>query len=332
MKEKITIAIIILALILLSVFTYRSKQTVYNDEFAFGNSSGNLLNDGLFCEYEGHIYFSNPSDEGRLYVMTDTLTHCKKLSADTAESINAVGKYIYYSRHNNKQEQGTDNFFTISKTGIYRMDKNGKNLKTLFDSVADVVNVAGNELYFTHNSKSGFSTSKISIDKSNQQMIIDEPIFPYTIKDGILYYVGTKKDHYIRRYYLDSGASDILLEGNFAYLTYANNLLYYLDLTNNHALTCMESDGTNQKVITTVPTSTYNVTPDGSYIYYQIDNGTEDGIYRHNLQNNTVSCIKQGHFSNIHTTSNYAFFKDFEDGTWYTIEHSASGGASPFAP
>lgn len=332
MKEKITIAVIIIAIVLLSVFTYRSKQTVYNEDSALGNSSGNLLNGGLFCEYDGAIYFSNPSDEGRLYTITDSLANPKKLSVDTAKSINVIGKYIYYSRCNNAQEQGNQNLFSVSKNGIYRMDKNGKNLKTLFDSAADVVNVAGNNVYFTHNSTTGFSTSKIGIDKSNQEVIIEEPVFPYTIKDDILYYIGKTKDHNIHRYYLKSHDKDVLYEGNCAFLTYSGNRLFFLDLANDHALTMMEMDGSNQTVITTLPTSTYNISPDNTYIYYQVDNGTENGIYRHDLQNNTVTCIKSGHYSNIHTTSNYVFFKELQESKWYYAEHSTPAVCSPFQP
>ena len=111
MKKKILPIILILALCVLVIISYRSRQTVYNDEHTIGNSSGNLFNGGLFCEYDKHIYFSNPSDEGRLYVMNSNLSNLKKLSTDTADGINVAGKYIIYGRHNQNQNQTTENVF-----------------------------------------------------------------------------------------------------------------------------------------------------------------------------------------------------------------------------
>ncbi len=48
-----------------------------NNDNAVGNTSGNLLNGGLFCEYDGKIYFANPNDYNRLYVMNSDCTDIK---------------------------------------------------------------------------------------------------------------------------------------------------------------------------------------------------------------------------------------------------------------
>ncbi len=332
MKQKLIGALVIVAILALVFITYHSKQTVYNDENVLGNSSGNLFNGGLFCEYENRIYFSNPEDEGRLYVMDADLSNYEKLSSDTATSINVAGKYIIYGRHNDQQKQTNENVFSISKTGLYRIDQNGENLKTLFDSAVNVVNLCGNTVYFQRNTTSGFGTSMIDIDKSNSDDLTEEPIFPYAIDNGNLYYVGVTENHNIYRINLSSGQKETIYEGNTAYVTFADGYLYYLDLENSHALTRMNTDGTEKEVLVTEPTSTYNVTPDGNFLYYEVDNGENNGIFRMNLKNGISKTLMDGNYSNIHTTSVFTFFQSFDNGNYYVVQNDDDSSPVRFIP
>ena len=332
MKQKLIGVLAIISILALVFVTYRSKQTVYNEDDVIGNSSGNLFNGGLFCEYENRIYFSNPEDEGRLYVMDADLSNYEKLSSDTAGSINVAGKYVIYGRHNDKQKQSNENVFSSSKTGLYRIDQNGRNLKTLFDGAVNVVNLYGNTVYFQHNITSGFGTSMIDIDKSNSADLTEEPIFPYAIDNGSLYYVGVSEDHNIHRMDLSSGQKETIYEGNTAYVTFVNGYLYYLDLKNSHALTRMKADGSDKEVLVTEPTSTYNVTPDGSFLYYEIDNGENNGIVRMNLKSGVSNTLMEGNYSGIHTTSVFTFFQSFDDGNYYVVQNDDDSSPVRFIP
>ena len=330
MKSKILSIIFVLAILFLFGVTYYSKQTVYNDDNVLGNTSGNLLNGGLFCEYDGKIYFSNPEDEGRLYVMNNDLTHPKRLSNDTATDINVAGKYIIYGKHNEKQIQSNDNVFSQNYTGMYRVQKNGKNMKTLFDAVVDTVNLAGNTVYYQKNTSSGFSVYQINIDKSNEDMLIEDPIFPYAIDNGFLYYSNVKGNHYINRMNLQSKEQEVIKEGNFAFVTIAAGQLFFLDLENDHALSCMNLEDNKTTTLLTEPASTYNVTADGTYLYYELDNGTDNGIYRMNLNTKKITCLKLGNFNNINLTNEYAFFQELDSNTTYIASHSSNEQAKEF--
>ena len=95
----ITIAII---LILIAVFCliHFLNRTKMNSGYVNGNSAGNLYNGGLFCESNGTVFFSNPSDNHRLYSMNPDGSDMKKLSDDTVSYINADDHYVYYVRNN----------------------------------------------------------------------------------------------------------------------------------------------------------------------------------------------------------------------------------------
>ena len=72
MKKIITTIIIILIAGCIGAggfIYYRNNKTTLNNENAVGNTSGNLINGGLFCEYDNKIYFANPNDYNKLYVI-----------------------------------------------------------------------------------------------------------------------------------------------------------------------------------------------------------------------------------------------------------------------
>lgn len=330
MKSKIGPIIFILVILILFGITYYSKQTVYNDDNVLGNTSGNLLNGGLFCEYEGKIYFSNPADEGRLYVMNDDLSNVTKISNDTASDINVAGKYIIYGRHNEKQIQSNDNVFSQHDTGMYRIQKNGKDMKTLYDAVVDTVNLAGNMVYYQRNTPSGFSVFQINIDKSQSDLLVEDPIFPYAIDNGFLYYSGVKGNHNLYRINLQSKETEQVAEGNFAFVTVAAGKLYFLDLENDHNLVSMDLQDKKTSTILTQPVSTYNVTADGTYLYYELDDGKDNGIYRMNLNTKEITCIKLGNYFNINLTNEYAFFQDSDSKDTYMISHSSDMDVKEF--
>ena len=128
MKKAITISVITIIGLLLAVSIFlsiRSSRIIYNSDNAIGNSAGNLNNGGLFCEYNDKIYFANPYDYNKLYVMNSDCTNAMKLNDDSVASINVCGSYIYYVKNNFKQETiGT--IFRGQLFGVYRCDLNGQ--------------------------------------------------------------------------------------------------------------------------------------------------------------------------------------------------------------
>ena len=94
------IILLIIALVLffggLTAVNYFTGIVQENPSGTVGNHAGNLYNNGLFCEHDGKVYFSNPYDENTLYVMNPDETDIKKIGTVGVTSLNAGGKYIYY--------------------------------------------------------------------------------------------------------------------------------------------------------------------------------------------------------------------------------------------
>ena len=127
----ITIAII---LILIAVFCliHFLNRTKMNSGYVNGNSAGNLYNGGLFCESNGTVFFSNPSDNHRLYSMNPDGSDMKKLSDDTVSYINADDHYVYYVR-NNKSEDTNFSFLNFGTNSLCRINRDGGRVTILDD-------------------------------------------------------------------------------------------------------------------------------------------------------------------------------------------------------
>ena len=97
-KAKTILVIVILVLLIGTGMTlsYISNRISPIPSDTIGNSAGNLRGKGLFCEYNGKVYFSNAYDNGALYVMNPDCTEMKRLANTSASYINAGGNYLFY--------------------------------------------------------------------------------------------------------------------------------------------------------------------------------------------------------------------------------------------
>ena len=112
--RSILIAIAAIAIIIgLYIAYYFSTKIPNSPNEALGNTAGNLVSDGLFCESDGIIYFSNPYDLGRLYSMNSDCSNIQLVSSDCVSNINVYGDYIYYARNNSATAPVPVQFFAV---------------------------------------------------------------------------------------------------------------------------------------------------------------------------------------------------------------------------
>ena len=112
-RRYLILAVIILIIAGYAVFYYLSNKTQWNDTYVNGNTAGNLYNNGLFCERDGMVYFSNPNDSHYLYSMDLQTGETEKLYEDIASFINADDRYVYYVRIPSATSFPSNIFMTI---------------------------------------------------------------------------------------------------------------------------------------------------------------------------------------------------------------------------
>ena len=290
------------------VFSALSKRIPSNDISVVGNTAGNHLNGGLFCESDGKVYFSNPYDGGCLYSMNVDETDMKKLNETQVSCINAGGKYLYYYLDSSAGGEGLG--YVIRTYGIYRSKKGGSDTTCLKKEAATAIQLVGDYLYYQdYNTTDYTQLYKMKTDKSSDIMLADYIINPSSVANGIIYYNGTQRDHYL--YALDTRTDSIstVWEENLWNPVYLNDYVYFMDVSSNYRLCRYSIAQDVVEVLTDERIDTYNVTD--SYIYYQVSSETAPALKRMYLDGSSQEIVAEGVYNSINCTSAYVYFTQF---------------------
>lgn len=306
-----TITDVVLALLfLLSYFTGRITM---NDEYTSGNTPGNLNNGGFFCESDGRVYFANAYDNNCLYSMNPDETDMQKLSNSSVSSINAAGKYLYFSMTSGSGKSGGDGLgYMMQTSGIYRSNLKGKSVVNLERCHIVSMQLCGNYLYYEkYDNSAGTSLDKIRIDKKDKQTIANEIINPNCYVNGKIYYQGTAKDHYLHALDVSTDKDSVVWQGNIWNPIVQDGYVYYMDVSENYRLCRYSLSGGVVEVLTNERIDMFNVYR--NYIYYQVSSADTPALKRMMTDGSSQELVMEGVFQNINITSNYVYFNGFNE-------------------
>lgn len=315
-------AILILVLVGLLIFSHFKAKIPPNDISATGNTAGNLNNGGLYCELDGKVYFSNAYDNGRMYSMNLDETDLQKITTSSASSINAAGNYLYYFM--NSDEGGTGLGYIIRTYGIFRSRLDGGDSTCLVRDGCVTMQLSGDYIYYQrYNNEDYTKFHKVKTDKSEDIRVSDMIINPAACYNGIIYFNGTEKDHYL--YALDTRTDTIttVFEGNLWYPVYQGNYIYYMDISSNYRLCRYSLADQAVEVLTQDRVDSFNV--GNSYIYYQKNDADSPSLMRMRLDGTEPEIVAEGNYENINITSHYVYFNEFNNDV--PVYHTPTDGA-----
>lgn len=318
----------LLLIVFLCTLLIFSGRIAMNPAGTIGNTAGNLNNSGLFCEYDGTVYFSNSNEGGSLYAMDADESNVRRLNTLKVCNILAGGKYLYYFQTGSVSSASS--FGQLQ--GIKSFDRcklNGSDSTSLTGDVVVTGQLVDNYLYLLISKKAGPSFYKLKIDKSEKVDLADYIINPACASNGVIYYNGTQDDHYL---YALNTADDVISEvwrGNLWYPVLDGDYVYYLDVANHYRLCRYSMSQDVIQVLTEDQVDCFNV--GSGYIYYQ-KNGADAQLKRMYTDGSNVQVIAEGNYTNINMTSQYVYFQEFGNDT--TMYHTAIGSNifSPFHP
>lgn len=326
MTKKSTAVLIcvisLIAFIAMGVFIILSERVKMNPAGTVGNTAGNINNAGLFCEYNGKVYFSNAFDGGSLFVMNPDETGLQRLLPLNVRNILAGGDYLYYFQIGSSSSEDA----MVQLSGIrsfQRYSLNSKKTKSLTTDTVVSGQLVDNYLYLLTSTKSGPSFFKLKIDASDRVSLADYAINPACAENGVIYYNNTQNDHYLFSLDTKTDVPNELWRGNLWYPVKEGDYIYYMDVANNYRL-CRYSLSQNViEVLTNDRVDCFNV--GGGFIYYQ-KNGRDAQLKAMYTNGGSAWVIAEGNYTNINMTSGYVYFQDFGDDTiWY---HSPLGSGS----
>lgn len=333
MKKFLAPLIIVLIIASVALGSYISSKTHFNDTYVNGNTAGNLYNNGLFCEANGKIYFSNPSDNGYLYEMTSDGQNVKKLYEDKASFINADENYLYYVRNNVGAD--TDySFLHINTNSLCRYDLKRKKVKVLETEPSLYASLIGNYIYYIHYDTETASTSyRVKIDGSEREQWDKNPYFTCSTNGQYLYYNGLENDHNIYQMNTENQTSHVIYNGNCWQPVVDNNNIYFMDCEAGYALSRLSSTDQTPQILNNSRIECFNVY--GNSIYFQTNgaNGGEAALCRMDTDGNNVTVIQKGNFTNINVTSRYVYFSEYgKETTVYKTPTNGDGSVTLFTP
>ena len=331
-KTLIAIAIVvILGLLIYAGTNVVEPETKMNQGYVNGNTAGNLYNGGLFCESNGTIFFSNPSDGGKLYSMDSNGDNLQKLNNDVATYINADDNYVYYIR-NNSGESLNFSYVAFHRNALVRIDRDGKNTVILDTEPCLYASLIGNYIYYIHYDENDASTLyKVRIDGEEQKQVMTSAVYTCNADGQYFYYNGMHTDGSIHRYDTSTDTTTTVYVGNtFQPVVNGGDDVYYIDGNTDYSIVHTNLNFSNPTYITRDSVDSYNV--HGSYIYYQ--RFDEDGSALCMIKNDgsESTIIREGDFCDIHVTSYYVFFREYHSGEMYYFPRSSPENLELFRP
>ena len=325
MKAILIAALIVIFLAALAVILYFSQRIHMNPAGTVGNTGGNLNNRGLFCEYDGVVYFSNAQDGGSLCAMNLDEGNVRRLSSVKVRNILAGGDYLYYFQEGTSEEQTSALGQLPGMLSFVRCKLNGAGSTVLTTDFVMTGQLVDNYLYLMTTSRNGNSFYKMKIDKSDTVELTEEIINPACAVDGIIYYNGTDSNHYLYALNTANDASSEFWRGNLWYPIREGDYVYYLDVANNYRL-CRYSISMNViEVLTEDRVDCFNL--GGGYVYYQKNSTTEPQLKYMSTSGGESYVLAQGNYTNINMTSRYVYFQAYGDST---VTYHAPLGASTY--
>lgn len=336
MKKKLPLIVFLIVLVLAiggGITAHMLTRQHFNDDYVNGNTAGNLYNEGLVCEYDGMIYFANPSDRDRLYSMNTDGTELTKLSNDTVSYINVDEYYIYYVR-NNPGTAGAFSFTNFNTDSLCRISRNSiaDSVLVLDAAPSLCASLVGNYIYYLHYSDSDGSTLyKVKIDGSEQSQIATEPLFTASASGQYIYYNGVSSEHYLWRRNTENDTTGMLYGGNCWMPTVVDDAtLYYMDCDNHYSIARVDLASGDKVLLSEDRVDWYNVC--GNYIYFQRVDAEEPALCRMHTDGSNYEVLSVGNHKNICTTSEYVYFRDYNTEQTYRMKHNDTGSIELFLP
>lgn len=298
------IAIVFLALL---IFAFMRETIPPNPPGTIGNTPGNLNNGGFFCEYNGKVYFSNPTDKGSLYMMNADESEVQKLNSMKVRNILAGGEFLYYFQLEGAAENG---FGAVANThSLNRCDLNGTHATSITRDVVVCGQLVNDYLYLLTASDENPLFYKIKIDKSDMVELAKYSINPACAQNGIIYYNGTQDNHALYSLNTANDVANLIWSGNLWYPVIDGEYIYYMDLNNNYRLGRYHLPSHKSELLTKERVDCFNVR--SGYIYYQTNDATDPRLKCMYTDGTNDMTIAHGVYNNIQMTSQYVYFQEF---------------------
>lgn len=224
----------LLAMIMILTVVSPGMHTFGEPAYVYGNTTSNLANYGLVCEYNGKIYFANSADSNRLYTMKEDGTACAMICEDEAQYINVLAGVIYYV---NLSDNSTLYSVKIDGTGRTQLSK---------DQCA-YVNVVNDTVYYV-SITDGWKVKSCSLTGKNGK-VLNSNVTGYNLNvvGENAYYISLS-DNLIYRMAIATGNTTVISSAKAYQMVVYDSYVFYVNLENSRVYRINASGAASQRV------------------------------------------------------------------------------------
>ncbi|MCD8158210.1 MAG: DUF5050 domain-containing protein [Clostridiales bacterium] len=279
-------------------------------EFTLGNTSSNILKNGLFAENDGVIYYSNLRENSNVYALKPEEMELKKVVDNyMGYNINIMGDYMYYVSglpgfiHMRNLETGSDRYLTLNRADnlivtneymfykycnennkygrLYRTDLLGFHKKTIVDSVTEFI-VDENVIYYISGSD-GF-LYKTDFSGENVQKLSDIAVGSISADGDYVFYTDNEEDKCnLYRVKPDGTDKELISEDRCWRILAAKRFVYYRNMNNGGKVYRIKADGTDREIAINDTTAVVNGMTE-NYFFYSLGDLSNKVYYMRHLE------------------------------------------------
>ncbi len=231
-------------------------------ETVYGNTSGNLANNGMAAFSNGWIYYANYDDDEKLYKSGSEGRDFVKLSDDKVSYINVVDEWVYYVSGEN--------------SNIYKIRTDGTERSLVCDDEISQMTVVGDWIYYS-NMSDEFFLYKIKTDGTEKTRLISDFSSGINVVGDVIYY-SDYNVHNICKIGTDGSNKTIINASDACFMiNVEKDWIYYRNNNDNGKLYKIKTDGSERTCLNQDNSSSVNVV--GEWIYYR-NNSDKSSLYR----------------------------------------------------
>ena len=216
-RAKLITVIVILVLLAAAAVTYTviMEYVPMNKTEVTGNTAGNLINGGYFCEHNGRVYFSNVYESRSLYSMKPDETDVRRLGTLGVNNICAGGNFLYFFMDSTQYKSGNKGLGYVGNAyGLYRYNLRGNKMTSLERVRVRSMQLCGSYLYYSGDTDTQSGLHKCRINGRDRHLISDSYLIPASYDGNYIYYAGAAGNPSL--YTMNTGIGDTtsrILEG-----------------------------------------------------------------------------------------------------------------------
>ena len=258
--------------------------------YKYGNTSGNITNLAAVAVQGDWIYYSNKSDDDKLYKIKKDGTNKTKLDNEgMCQNICVIDGWIYYTRQ-------TDELLPKSEYSYQYLNKirtDGTQKTRLHKGSFGNLSIVNDKMYFTDNLSDleGYQLFSANLDGTNLKTICKgvQCYYVNVVGDEI-YFADALNDKQLSKVKTDGSSLTKLGEVKAHSLNVVGDWVYYVcESSDGNSIYKVKTDGTTNTLLCNEDANFINV--NNGWIYYTIDQ--KNGIYKVKTDGTSRTVIKE---------------------------------------